>query len=89
MTSDSFNITIFLWGLNESWINVAYISLIIVLLYYQLGHLIVSGLYMFVVAMSTSGIIALFMLGYSNSIMRFKDKRISLTTDVILGIKSL
>ncbi len=89
MTVDTDGVLELSWAVNNFFISLISISLIIYFLYAQLHDAVLNGIYVIVVAMFVgSAIVFLMILGYK-LILQHKDRRISLSTDVIEGMKSI
>jgi len=89
MTVDVGELTIILWGIHETWTGIAMTTAILIFIYTLIGDAIVVGLYCIAGAFAYNIIISTAMNYFFSKLMTHKDKRVSISTDIIQGIKSI
>ena len=77
------------WGIHECWTSIVAIIICFTIIGYKLYSALIFGIILLVVLSLVNVFIAKKMIGCYKTVSTHKDKRISLSTDVFQGIKSL
>ncbi|KAL4449108.1 hypothetical protein ABPG74_021100 [Tetrahymena malaccensis] len=78
-----------IWAITESFVDVVTIAIVLLLIYYRIGTSIFNGLYILLAAFIFNIIIVYFMQFFFRRQYKKKDARVSISKDVIEGMKSI
>ncbi|KAL4486709.1 hypothetical protein ABPG72_022184 [Tetrahymena utriculariae] len=78
-----------IWAITESFVDMVTIAIVLLLIYYRIGTSIFNGLYILLAAFIFNIIIVYFMQFFFRRQYKKKDSRVSISKDVIEGMKSI
>ncbi|EAR83355.2 ABC transporter C family protein (macronuclear) [Tetrahymena thermophila SB210] len=78
-----------IWAITESFVDMITIGIVLLLIYYRIGNSIYNGLYILLAAFVFNIIVVYFMQFFFRRQYKKKDARVSISKDVIEGMKSI